>query len=134
MRLVADEARPARTSAGEAAAWRSDADKFDVADALAISALTDSVLARTDMDGSIAPALLAADLVAGSERPALLDPPNRGVASLAIAADGVDASSAADSDIVPAGAAAPTLTAPLVEPTKGGLGRSGRRAVESGGG
>jgi hypothetical protein len=83
-------------------------------------------LARTDID---ALAALGCGLVEGSGRP-LFDPPISGVASLAMAADGVDASS---SDVEP-GDEVPPASVPRVEPTNGGLGRNGRRAVASGGG
>jgi hypothetical protein len=72
-------------------------------------------------------------LAAGSGRPALFDPPNSGVASLAMAADGVEASSPSRPDVEP-GDEVPPASVPLVEPTNGGLGRNGRRAVPSGGG
>jgi hypothetical protein len=96
---------------------------------LAISALTWSVLARTDID---ALAAFGCGLVEGSGRP-LFDPPNSGVASLAMAADGEAASSLSRPDVDPGGEA-PPASVPLVEPTNGGLGRNGRRAVASGGG
>jgi hypothetical protein len=72
-------------------------------------------------------------LAAGSGRPALFDPPNSGVASLAMAADGVDASPSR-SDVAPGNEVPPAPSVPLVEPTNGGLGRNGRRAVATGGG
>jgi hypothetical protein len=52
---------------------------------------------------------------------------------LAIAADAVDASSPSKAVAAPGGEAVPP-TVPRVEPTNGGLGRNGRRAVASGGG
>jgi len=73
-------------------------------------------------------------LAAGSGRPTLFDPTNNGVASLAIAADGVDASSSPRPDVEPGNEAPLAPSVPLVEPTNGGLGRNGRRAVASGGG
>ncbi len=59
-----------------------------------------------------------------------MEPVNNGVASFAIAADGVEAAVAPRSD---AGAEPPAPSVPLVEPRNGGLGRNGRRVVASGG-
>jgi hypothetical protein len=50
-----------------------------------------------------------------------------------MAADGEAASSPSMPDVDP-GAEVPPASVPRVEPTNGGLGRNGRRAVASGGG
>ena len=110
---------------------------------LAISALSKSVFARaaaiaSDM-GAAFPVPAASELeaalpgTAGARRSGFFVPPKSGVASLAMAADGVDAA-ASDPMFPAAEAGAAELSEPLVEPRKGGLGRNGRLAVASGGG
>jgi hypothetical protein len=80
-----------------------------------------------------APGTLGSVFAAGSGRPAIFDPLYSGVASFAMAADGVDASSSSMPDVEP-GSEVALPSVPLVEPRNGGLGRNGRRAVASGGG